>query len=69
MIPPNAYCAREHYKAHSESLVLTLRWTRSKAMSLHPFTAYVLRKYNEAIGFKEDNLYSNLTRSSDGVLL
>lgn len=35
-------------------------------MGVHPFTTYVLRKYYQATGWNEDNLFSNLTRSSDG---
>lgn len=39
------------------------------AMGVHPFTTYVLRKYYQATGWNEDNLFSNLTRSSDGQSL
>ena len=34
---------------------------------LHPYATYVLRKYYEATGWNDDNLFSNLTRSSDGT--
>lgn len=34
---------------------------------MHPFATYVLRSYYKATGWNEDNLYSNLTRSSNGV--
>lgn len=37
-------------------------------MGVHPFTTYVLRKYYKATGWNEDNLFSNLTRSSDALL-
>ncbi|KAI5125028.1 hypothetical protein M0805_007452 [Coniferiporia weirii] len=37
-------------------------------MGVHPFTTYVLRKYYQATGWNEDNLFSNLTRSSDALL-
>ena len=33
---------------------------------MHPFAPYVLRSYYKATGWNEDNLYANLTRSSDG---
>lgn len=36
---------------------------------LHPFVKYVLRKYYQATGWNDDNQYSNLTRSSDGMFL
>jgi hypothetical protein len=39
----------------------------AEAMGVHPFTTYVLRKYYQATGWNEDNHYSNLTRSSDGL--
>jgi len=32
------------------------------------FTSYVLRSYYQATGWNEDNLYSNLTRSSTAIL-
>lgn len=35
---------------------------------MQPFASYILRKYYEATGWNEDNLYSNLTRSSNGLL-
>jgi hypothetical protein len=35
---------------------------------MHPFASYVLRTYYSATGWNEDNLYSNLTRSSNGSL-
>jgi mitochondrial distribution and morphology protein 10 len=35
---------------------------------MHPFASYVLRNYYQATGWNEDNLYSNLTRSSNGAL-
>ena len=34
---------------------------------MHPFATYVLRSYYKATGWNEDNLYSNLTRSSNGT--
>ncbi|TDL29467.1 hypothetical protein BD410DRAFT_779869 [Rickenella mellea] len=37
-------------------------------MVLHPFTTYVLRNYYAATGWNEDNLYGNLTRSSEAIL-
>lgn len=33
---------------------------------MHPFASYVLRTYYGATGWNEDNLYSNITRSSTG---
>ena len=36
---------------------------------MHPFASYVLRSYYKATGWNEDNLYANLTRSSNGMLL
>lgn len=36
---------------------------------MHPFASYVLRSYYKATGWNEDNLYANLTRSSNGVAL
>lgn len=33
---------------------------------MHPFASYVLRSYYKATGWNEDNLYANLTRSSNG---
>ncbi|KAH8830193.1 mitochondrial distribution and morphology protein 10 [Flagelloscypha sp. PMI_526] len=35
---------------------------------MHPFASYVLRSYYKATGWNEDNLYANLTRSSNAVL-
>lgn len=35
---------------------------------MHPFAPYVLRSYYRATGWNEDNLYSNLTRSSNAIL-
>lgn len=35
---------------------------------MHPFATYVLRSYYKATGWNEDNLYSNLTRSSSALL-
>ncbi|KAI0306933.1 mitochondrial distribution and morphology protein 10 [Multifurca ochricompacta] len=35
---------------------------------MHPFATYVLRNYYKATGWNEDNLYANLTRSSNAVL-
>ncbi|KAH7343333.1 mitochondrial distribution and morphology protein 10 [Rhizoctonia solani] len=35
---------------------------------MHPFASYVLRCYNQATGWNEDNLYSNLTKSSRAIL-
>ncbi|KAI0034062.1 mitochondrial distribution and morphology protein 10 [Vararia minispora EC-137] len=35
---------------------------------MHPFATYVLRSYYKATGWNEDNLYSNLTRSSNAIL-
>ncbi|KIY73417.1 mitochondrial distribution and morphology protein 10 [Cylindrobasidium torrendii FP15055 ss-10] len=35
---------------------------------MHPFASYVLRSYYKATGWNEDNLFSNLTRSSDVIL-
>ena len=34
---------------------------------MHPFASYVLRNYYKATGWNEDNLYANLTRSSNCV--
>jgi mitochondrial distribution and morphology protein 10 len=34
---------------------------------MHPFATYVLRTYYKATGWNEDNLYANLTRSSNGM--
>ncbi|KAF8709130.1 Mitochondrial distribution and morphology protein 10, partial [Rhizoctonia solani] len=35
---------------------------------MHPFATYVLRCYNQATGWNDDNLYSNLTKSSRAIL-
>ncbi|KAI9000927.1 mitochondrial distribution and morphology protein 10 [Trametes punicea] len=35
---------------------------------MHPFASYVLRSYYKATGWNEDNLYANLTRSSNALL-
>ncbi|KAG6886060.1 Mitochondrial distribution and morphology protein 10 [Termitomyces sp. T159_Od127] len=35
---------------------------------MHPFATYVLRTYYKATGWNEDNLYANLTRSSNAIL-
>ncbi|KAG8689960.1 Mitochondrial distribution and morphology protein 10 [Ceratobasidium sp. 423] len=35
---------------------------------MHPFASYVLRCYNQVTGWNEDNLYSNLTKSSRAIL-
>ncbi|KAF8076182.1 mitochondrial distribution and morphology protein 10 [Lyophyllum atratum] len=35
---------------------------------MHPFASYVLRSYYKATGWNEDNLYANLTRSSNAIL-
>ncbi len=34
---------------------------------MHPFASYVLRSYYKQTGWNEDNLYANLTRSSNGT--
>ena len=34
--------------------------------AMHPFASYVLRSYYKETGWNEDNLYANLTRSSNG---
>jgi len=34
---------------------------------MHPFATYVLHSYYKATGWNEDNLFSNLTRSSSGM--
>lgn len=33
---------------------------------MHPYASLVLQNYYKAIGWNEDNLYSNLTRASTG---
>src|ERR1700722_153996 len=33
---------------------------------MHPFASYILQSYYKATGWNEDNLYANLTRSSNG---
>ncbi|EED84728.1 predicted protein [Postia placenta Mad-698-R] len=35
---------------------------------MHPFASYVLRSYYRGTGWNEDNLYANLTRSSNAIL-
>lgn len=35
---------------------------------MHPYASLVLQNYYKAIGWNEDNLYSNLTRASTGTL-
>ncbi|CCM04810.1 uncharacterized protein FIBRA_07003 [Fibroporia radiculosa] len=35
---------------------------------MHPFASYVLRSYYRATGWNEDNMYANLTRSSNAIL-
>ncbi|KAJ7774346.1 mitochondrial distribution and morphology protein 10 [Mycena maculata] len=35
---------------------------------MHPFASYVLRSYYRATGWNEDNLYANITRSSNAIL-
>ncbi|KAI0352866.1 mitochondrial distribution and morphology protein 10 [Trametes cingulata] len=35
---------------------------------MHPFASYVLRSYYRETGWNEDNLYANLTRSSNALL-
>ncbi|EPT02735.1 hypothetical protein FOMPIDRAFT_1059024 [Fomitopsis schrenkii] len=35
---------------------------------MHPFASYVLRSYYKATGWNEDNMYANLTRSSNAIL-
>ncbi|KAK7470858.1 Mitochondrial distribution and morphology protein 10 [Stygiomarasmius scandens] len=35
---------------------------------MHPFASFVLRTYYKATGWNEDNLFTNLTRSSDAIL-
>ncbi|KIJ19909.1 hypothetical protein PAXINDRAFT_68204 [Paxillus involutus ATCC 200175] len=35
---------------------------------MHPFASYVLGSYYKATGWNEDNLYANLTRSSNAIL-
>ncbi|KAJ7591213.1 mitochondrial distribution and morphology protein 10 [Mycena floridula] len=35
---------------------------------MHPFATYVLRSYYKATGWNDDNLFTNLTRSSDAIL-
>lgn len=38
----------------------------SQSATMHPFASYVLRAYYRSTGWNEDNLYANLTRSSNG---
>lgn len=33
---------------------------------MHPYASLILQNYYKAIGWNEDNLYSNLTRASNG---
>ncbi|KZW04042.1 mitochondrial distribution and morphology protein 10 [Exidia glandulosa HHB12029] len=35
---------------------------------MHPFASYILKNYYRQTGWNEDNLYSNLTRSSTAIL-
>ncbi|KAF7313639.1 Mitochondrial distribution and morphology protein 10 [Mycena chlorophos] len=35
---------------------------------MHPFASYILRSYYKATGWNEDNLYANITRSSNAIL-
>ncbi|TCD67691.1 Mitochondrial distribution and morphology protein 10 [Steccherinum ochraceum] len=35
---------------------------------MHPFASYVLRSYYKNTGWNEDNLYANLTRTSNAIL-
>ncbi|OCH84173.1 mitochondrial distribution and morphology protein 10 [Obba rivulosa] len=35
---------------------------------MHPFASYVLRSYYRGTGWNEDNLFANLTRSSNAIL-
>ncbi|KAI0796586.1 mitochondrial distribution and morphology protein 10 [Abortiporus biennis] len=35
---------------------------------MYPFASYVLRSYYQSTGWNEDNLYANLTRSSNAIL-
>ncbi len=38
----------------------------TRTPTMHPFASYVLGTYYKATGWNEDNLYANLTRSSNG---
>lgn len=44
-------------------------YSLSISQTMLPFSTLLLRSYYEAIGWNEDNLYSNITRSSAGVCL
>ncbi|KAF9534428.1 mitochondrial distribution and morphology protein 10 [Crepidotus variabilis] len=35
---------------------------------MHPFATYVLRNYYQATGWNDDNLFANITRSSNAIL-
>lgn len=46
-----------------------INWSDVSVTAMHPFASYVLRTYYKATGWNEDNLYANLTRSSNGTSL
>ncbi|KAI0693583.1 mitochondrial distribution and morphology protein 10 [Cytidiella melzeri] len=35
---------------------------------MHPFATYVIQRYFQAIGWEDDNFYTNITRSSNAIL-
>lgn len=51
----------------SVSSTSTALSTSARAGAMLPFSTLLLRSYYEAIGWNEDNLYSNITRSSSGA--
>jgi len=55
-----------HTKYRRLFAVVFHSYYRSSGNAMQPFASYILRKYYEATGWNEDNLYSNLTRSSNG---
>lgn len=59
-------CRKRLGQNKSTSLTLVLHCSTSTGML--PFSTLLLRSYYDAIGWNEDNLYSNITRSSAGKL-
>ncbi|KAF7352965.1 Mitochondrial distribution and morphology protein 10 [Mycena venus] len=65
--PPRPTDARAIQRGLDDNLWALLASGRVGA-SMHPFASYVLRSYYKATGWNEDNLYANITRSSNAIL-
>jgi hypothetical protein len=57
----------ESGRRHAFGCKCHIHLRKHATLEMHPFASYVLRSYYRATGWNEDNLYANLTRSSNGA--